>query len=326
VDRRRFLLTSLAGALAAPLSADPQTSRSYRVAMLGPFSTAEGAPYREAFFEAMRALGYVQGRNVIFDVRVSDRDRARVPTLVDELIALKPDVLVGDAPSARVMRAKTTSIPIVLAASFDPVGDGLAQSLRQPGMNVTGVTLFLDLLSAKHVDIMREILPRMRRVGLIFDTTLSHNCKLIEGAAGEAARAVGAELVSYNVATRDELARAFSRMGRERPEILLPCPTPLLFNNRDLMYETAARLRIPFTSFVVENVPVGVLFSYGPSFVEGYRKAATYVHKILNGAQPGDLPIEQPTTFELVINLQTAKMVGLTIPPSVMLRSTRVIE
>jgi putative tryptophan/tyrosine transport system substrate-binding protein len=326
MDRRRFLLTSLAGAAVAPLTSESQVAKTYRVAMLGPFSTAEGEPYRAAFFDAMGALGYVQGRNVTFDVRVSDRDRTQDAALVDELMALKPDVLVGDAVAARVMRAKTTSTPIVLAASIDPVGDGLARSLRQPGMNVTGVTLFLDQLSAKHVDIMREILPRIARIGLVFDTTLSHNCKLIEETAREAARTAGAVLVSYHVANRDELARAFDRMGQERPEMLLTCPTPMLFNNRDLLYERAVRLRIPFTSFVVASLPVGVLFAYGPSFAEGYRKAATYVNKILRGAKPADLPIEQPTTFELVLNLKTAKAFGLTIPPSVRARANQVIE
>ena len=290
MDRRRFLMTFLAAALAATPVAEAQTPRPYRVAMLAPFSTAESVPYRDAFFDAMRALGYVDGRNVIFDVRVSDRDRARVPAMVDELIALQPDVLVGDAVTARVMRAKTTSIPIVLTASIDPIGDGLAHSLRRPGMNVTGVSLFLDQLSGKHVEIMQEILPRITRIGLLFDTTWSHNCKLIEAAAGAAARRAGALLLSYYVANRDELVRAFSRMGKERPEVLLPCPTPMLFNNRDLLYESGLRLRVPFTSFVVASVPTGVLFSYGPSFAEGYRKAATYVDKILKGARAGDLP------------------------------------
>jgi hypothetical protein len=157
MDRRRFLLTSVAGALAVPRIAEAQTAKTYRVAVLGPFSTPEGLPYREAFFDGMRDLGYVEGRNVIFDVRTSDRDRVQVPALVDELIALKPDVLVSDGNAVRVIRDRTTSIPIVLTTSIDPIGQGVAQSLRRPGMNVTGVSLFLDQLSAKHIEIMREI-------------------------------------------------------------------------------------------------------------------------------------------------------------------------
>jgi putative ABC transport system substrate-binding protein len=147
----------------APLAARAQTARTYRVAMLEPFSTEEGRPYREAFLAAMRELGYVEGRNLILDLRTSDRDRTRVAALAEELIALKPDVLVSDSNAVRILREKTASIPIVLTASTDPVGDGLALSLARPGLNVTGVALRLDQLSTKHVEMMREILPRLTR-------------------------------------------------------------------------------------------------------------------------------------------------------------------
>jgi putative ABC transport system substrate-binding protein len=273
----------------------------------------------------MRDLGYVEGRTVIFDVRTSDRDRTQVPALVEELIALRPDVLVSDGNAATVIQSKTTTIPIVLTASIDPIGQGLAKSLRQPGMNVTGMALALDQLSAKHVEIMREIYPRLARVGLLVDTT-TYGCELIEESARNASRRFGAGVVSYRVATREEIARAFSDMQQQRPEMLMPCPAALLFNNRDLLYENAVRLRIPFTSFVTANLPLGVLFSYSGSFTEGYRRAATYVDKIIRGARPGDLPFEQPTKFELIINLKTAKAFGLTIPQSLLLRADQVIE
>jgi putative tryptophan/tyrosine transport system substrate-binding protein len=278
MDRRRFLLTSLAGVLAAPLvvhlgivaggflpvplAAEAQAGRTYRVAVLGPFSTSEGLPYRQAFFDGMRDLGYVEGRNVIFDVRTSDRDRAQVPALVDELVALKPDVLVSDGNAGQILRDRAGSIPIVLTASIDPVGQGLAQSLRRPGANVTGISLFLDQLAAKHIDIMREIRPQLTRVGLFFDTT-SYGCNLVEDSARQATRSLGVDFVSYPVATRDEIARSFAQMQQQkRPDMLIPCPAALLFNNRDLLYENAVRLRIPFTSFVTANLPLGVLFSY----------------------------------------------------------------
>ena len=155
--------------LAAPYTAQAQPGRTYRVAMLEPFSTEEGRPYRDAFLAALRELGYVEGRNLILDLRTSDRDRTAVSTLVDELIALKPEVLVSDGNAVRVLRAKTTSIPTVLAGSTDPVGDGLAFSLARPGMNVTGVALLLDQLSTKHIELMREILPRLTRVGMLVE-------------------------------------------------------------------------------------------------------------------------------------------------------------
>jgi putative ABC transport system substrate-binding protein len=314
------------GLFTAPLAAGAQTGKTYRVALLEPFSTAEARPYREAFINAMRDLGYVGGRNVIFDVRTSDRDTAKVPELLDELLALKPDVLVVNEGIARLARDKAPSIPVVLPIASDPVGAGLAHSLARPGMNVTGVSLFLNELAAKHIGIMRDIRPRLARVGLIFDTTADSFCAVIDEGGREAARSVGAVFVSYRVANREDIKQAFSRMQKEGTDVLLPCPTPLLFNNRDLLFESAVRLRIPFTSFVVENLPLGVLFSYSASFAEGYRGAATYVDRILKGARPGDLPIEQPTRLELVINLKTARAIGLTVPPSVLVRADRVLE
>jgi putative ABC transport system substrate-binding protein len=313
------------GLFAAPYAAWAQPARTYRVAMLEPFSTEEGRPYREAFLAAMRELGYIEGRNLIFDLRTSDRDRKVIPALAGELIALKPDVLVSDGNAVRVLREKTTSIPIVLTASTDPVADGLALSLARPGMNVTGVALYLDELSTKHIEMMREILPRLTRVGMLVDRT-GDRCRIVEDAARQASRSIGAVFVHYPVANRDEIEQAFSRMRTHRPDVLLPCAVALLFNNRDLLYEGAVRLRIPFTSFVTANVPLGVLLSYSPSFAEGYRKAATYVDKILKGARPGDLPFEQPAKLELVINLKTARAFGLTVPRSVLLRADRVIE
>lgn len=321
-----ILVAALVGVFVAPLATLAQTGKTYRVAVLESFSTAEARPYLEAFINAMHGLGYVEGRNVVIDIRTSDRDTSRVPALVNELIGMKPDVFVGNEQAARVIREKAPSIPVVLPGSRDPVAEGLAHSLGRPGMNVTGVSQFLNELAAKHIGIMREILPRLTRVGLVFDTTVAIGCKSVEEGGREAARRVGATFVSYPVADREGIERAFSRIQNERVDVLLPCPTPLMFNNRDLLFESAVRLRIPFTSFVVENVPLGVLFSYSGSFAEGYRRAATYVDKILKGARAGDLPIEQPTKLELVVNLKTARSIGLTIPPSVLIRADRVLE
>jgi putative tryptophan/tyrosine transport system substrate-binding protein len=160
---------------------------------------------------------------------------------------------------------------------------------------------------------------------MLVDRT-SERCGRVESAARQASRTVGAVFVDYPVANRNEIEQAFSRMRTQRPDVLLPCAVALLFNNRDLLYENANRLRIPFTSFVTANVPLGVLFAYAPSFTEGYRKAASYVGRILKGARPGDLPVEQPTKFEFVVNLKTAKSLGLAIPPSVLARADQIIE
>jgi putative ABC transport system substrate-binding protein len=307
-----------------PLVATAQIARTYRVAVLAN-PTPEMPAYLQTFRASMLALGYTEGRNLSLDVRDTDPELMRVPTLVDELIAMNPDVLVGWESVAQVMRAKTTSIPIVLTGAIDPVRAGLAQSLRRPGMNVTGIAQLNDQLPAKHIEIMREILPRLARVGQLVDTTAS-GCKLVEEQARQAAGTFGAALVSYYVSNRDEIQRAFAEMEKERPDVLLPCPSAVLASFRNMLFENAVRLRIPLTSFVVANVPQGVLFSYAASRHEQFRRAAVYVDKILKGTNPGDLPIEQPTSFELVINLKTARTLGLRIPPSVLLRADRVIE
>jgi ABC-type uncharacterized transport system substrate-binding protein len=311
--------------VAAVFPVDAQQAKIHRVAVLLAFSTEEAQRYREAFFAGMRELGYIEGRNVVFDVRTSDRDRLNVPDLVMELIGLNPDVLVSDGNAIQAIRAKTTSIPVVLAVTGDPVREGFAYSLGRPGLNVTGSAIPFDALAAKHVEIMREIRPRLMRVAMLFDTT-TDRCTPIEEGARAGAQQMGAALSSYRVGNREAIERAFTRMETDRPDLLLPCPAAMLFNNRDLLFDSALRLGIPLTSFVVANLPHGVLFSYAPSFAAGYRRAATYTDKILKGAKPGDLPIEQPTTFEFVINLKTARTLGITVPPSVLLRADKVIE
>lgn len=321
--RRGQCVIAAALLLAAPFG-DAQVGRVFRVASIDAV-TPEGREFGEAFRAGMRELGYVEGRNIVYETRATDRDMRSLPDMVDELIASKPDVLLANEHIAQVMRSKTTSIPIVLGVALDPVKAGLALSLRRPGLNVTGSAQLNDLLAAKHVEIIREILPRAGRIGQFVDTTQS-GCKVVEEATAKAARSVGAVVVSYNVENRSDIERAFSQMEKARPDVLMPCPSLVLFNHRDLLFESAARLRIPFTSFGVSNVPPGVLFAYAASIPELYRRAATYVDKILKGAKPGDLPIEQPTRFELVVNLKTASALGLKIPQSVLLRADRVIE
>ena len=261
----------------------------------------------------------------MLDVRLVDREMAGVPAIVDEAIRLKPDVLVGWESVAQVMRAKTASIPIVLTGGMDPVGAGLAQSLRRPGLNATGVIQLHEVLPAKHIEIMREIFPQLRRVGALIDTTAS-TCTLVESHSRQAARGVGARITSYYVSTRTDIERAFAHMQNETPDVLLPCPSAMLFNFRDVLFDNVLRLRIPLTSVVPANVPDGVLFAYGASFHDTSRGAAMYVDKILKGAKPSDLPIEQPTKFELVINGKTARALNLTIPPSLLLRADHFIE
>lgn len=320
---RRDLLLAGAGVLAAPL-ARGQVGKVHRVAMVN-LESPEPARGIEAFLPAMRQLGYVQGRNLAFELLWAKRDASDLPAVADEAVARKPDVLLAWESLAQALRARTTTIPIVLTGSIDPVRAGLAQSLSRPGLNVTGVGQLNELLPAKHMELLREILPRMKRVAQLVESSAG-GCRVAEALSAKAARSIGCSLTPYYVSNRAEIEKAFAQMELDPPDALLPCPTPVLYAHRDLLFENVLRLRIPLTSFIVANVPRGVLFAHAASLPDLYRRAAGYVDRILRGANPGDLPIELPTNFELVVNLGTAKALGLAVPQSVLLRADRVIE
>ncbi len=321
----RYLAALLAtGLFGLPLCVDAQAVRVYRVGLLGSASN-ENTGNTEIFRNTLRGLGYVEGNNLILDLRVADIENKQAPDIVREMLAQNPDVLVGWESLAQIMRAQTTSIPIVLAGGIDPVGAGLAQSLRRPGFNVTGAVQLNGELSEKHVDLAREIMPRLARVGLFVDRNAA-TCRVIEEHARKASHALGAAFVPYYVKDQADVEQAFAQMQKDPPGVLLPCPSSVLFSLRPVLFENATRLRIPFTSFVTSNVPSGVLFAYATNFNEIYRAAAGYVDKILRGAKPAELPIEQPVKFELVINQKTARAYGITVPQSVLLRADRVVE
>jgi len=324
-SRTRAGATVLLLALAVP-GAYGQQGTVHRVGQLNVGSAGgEVQPYFDTFVATMRELGYVEGRDYVLDRRWADGRVERLGLLVDELIALKPHVLLANEAIAQIMHAKTSSIPIVLTSSIDPVKTGLARTLSKPGMNVTGITQLNDQLPAKHIELMREIDPRLSRIAQLVDTNAS-GCRIVEEQARAAAGRFGVTLVPYYVTTRQEIGQAFARMEQDRPDVVLPCPSGLLFHHRALLFENVRRLGVPMTGFIVDNVPDGVLFAYATSLHENLAKAATYVDRILKGANPADLPIEQPTNFQLVINLRTAKALGLTIPRAILVRAERVIE
>jgi putative ABC transport system substrate-binding protein len=309
------------------LAAPPTIAQADRVHRIGGFtpSSADGMAQRATFRDAMRKLGYAEGRNVIYVESDAGADQQKLAQAAAELIALKPDVLVAWESLAIALHAKTRSIPIVLTGGFDPVGAGLAHSLRRPGMNVTGVTQLNAELPAKHIELLMEILPRASRVGMLFDTN-SSGCALVERSVRAAAQRIGKTLVVYKTSSKADIERAFAQMANDRPDALLPCPSFVLLNHRDLLFSEGLRLRIPWTSFVVDNLPLGVLFAHSSSRNDEYRAAAAYVDRVLRGAKPEELPIEQPSRFELAVNLKTAKALGITVPRSLLLRADRVIE
>jgi putative tryptophan/tyrosine transport system substrate-binding protein len=323
--KRREFIYLLAGAVTWSLTARAEPTRIYRVAYVAFQDEAGNQPFHDALISVLRDRGYTLGRNILYEKRYANSQQTRVPALVDELLVLKPDVLVGIEQVARVMMSKTSTIPIVLINSIDPVAAGLVKSLSRPGGNVTGVSLQFRELVQKHLELLREIVPRLRRVGQFHDVNFPGGAKL-EESAREAAASLGVEYVPYFFADRSGMERAFAEMARNPPDGFLPGGSALLFTLRHTMIDTLLRLRIPSGSLVPSFADLGALFSYGPSLEDSFRLAATYVDRILRGANPRDLPVEQPTKFELVINLQTAKHLGLTIPQSVLLRATRVIE
>jgi len=326
MSRRRFC-TSAAVLLLLPGSALAQTGKTHRVGLGFQVGKATSQPLEEAFVAALRDHGHVIGRNLIVDVRYANGDAGRLPAIADELISLKPDVLAGFESMARAMKAKTGTIPIVLTNSSNPVGTGLAQSLARPGGNVTGISSQWEDLVPKHIEIFREILPRLSRVGLLLDSTANLS-KATEHNARTAARQAGATLVTYSGANRAEIEKAFGDMGKTRPDALLFSASAVFLHLSAMIVGNCQRLKIPFSwaPGTTGELATEALFLFGPNFLQAYRDSARFVDRILKGARPGDLPIEQPTKFELVVNLKSAKALGLKIPQSVLVRADRVIE
>lgn len=322
--RRQFLIASGA-LLAAPLVC-AQTEKTYRIGSAYVARAAIVGPYEEAFLAALRELGFERGRNLVYDVRYCDGDPSRLPALVDELIALKPDLLAGIEQVAMAMRSKTATIPIVLTHSTDPVAAGLVKTLARPGGNVTGMAALTETMSAKSVEILAEIVPRMKTVAVILDPNVPASAN-IEHHMREAARVKRAKAVFYRIRDRAELVQAFAAMERDRPDgIVNASGSGTLFGERKLFAENALRLRIPYAPATMASVEDGGLFGYSASLSGLFRQAASHAARILKGANPAELPIEQASKFELVVNMKTARALGIRIPQSILLRADRVIE
>jgi putative ABC transport system substrate-binding protein len=330
VNRRTFLAGAVA-LLAAPLAAEAQqTTRIARIGWLGG-SPARGTHLREAFLQALRDLGYVEGRNLVMEYRYAEANVERFPALAAELAALKVDVIFASAGSTGALAAKqaTRTIPIVFVGGPDPVAGGLVASVARPGGNVTGLSSLFSLeLVTKCMELLKQAVPRVRRVAVLWAPadTAEQQAKTTLEAAEVAARALGVRLHVVEARGPGDFDRAFSEMARARADALVVLGGRMFFEERRRLVDLAARSRLPAVYSLRESADAGGLMSYGANLKDLYRRAATYVDKILKGANPGDLPIEQASTFELVINLKTAKALGLTIPPSVLARADQVIE
>jgi putative ABC transport system substrate-binding protein len=331
MDRRRFLVTSLVGALASPLTAAQAAGKVPRIGWLntGWRRSPEAQAGQDALWQGLREHGYVEGRNILIEYRWAEGNLERLPGLAMELTRLKVDLIVAAAtPSARAARQATGTIPIIAVAMGDPVGDGLVASLARPGGNVTGTTFLGPQLLPKHLELLKEASPRISRVAILWhpgafaENTMSEMLK----EADSAAATLRIRLHRLVVRSPDELERVFAGVTGESPDALVVAPSTMLFNLRRRIVTLASKHRLPSLFNNRQAVELGGLIGYGASIPALIRRTATYIDKILKGAKPADLPVEQPTKFELVINLKTAKALGLTIPPSVLARADQIIE
>jgi putative ABC transport system substrate-binding protein len=327
MDRRRFLLTSLAGALAAPLAAEAQPTRKvYRVGYLTGISPIAARP-AEAFRQGLHELGWVEGQNIVIDFRSADGKFDRLPSLAAELVRLKPDVIVaGATPVAVAAQNATGTIPIVMFGVGNPVELGLIASLARPGGNVTGLSFSAGMDTfGKGLELLKEALPKVRRVAVLSNPANPAHAAAIRNVKA-AAGSLGVQLHLLEAREPNQLDAAFAAMAKGRVDALLVVADGMFLLHRTRLAGLTAKNRLPSMHGLRENVEAGGLMSYGPSNVAMFRRAALFVDKILKGAKPADLPVEQPTTFELIINLKTAKALGLPIPPSLLARADQVIE
>ena len=323
--RRRFLLAGTALVFASPVSGQ-SAGRTYRVAGVYLAASSTTKPYEEAFLAGLRELGFERGRNLAYDVRNCDGDPSRLVVAVDEVIALKPDLLFGIEQVARLMRSKTTTTPIVLTQSNDPIAAGLAKTLARPGTNVTGMAALTEAMAVKQVEMLKELIPQIKSVAVLMDPNVL-GAGEIERNVTQGANMLGIKASPYRTGDRKGLAQAFADMERNRPDgIVNPSGSGTLFGERHFIAENALRLRLPCAGMSAASAEAGYVLTYGASLHGMFRQAASHAARILKGANPADLPIEQPTQFELVVNLKTAKAIGIKVPQSILLRANRVVE
>jgi putative ABC transport system substrate-binding protein len=328
LNRALSILLVAAGAVFFSAPAESQSpARVPRIGYLdGGWPTPESQDLLNAFRLGLREFGYIEGRNIAIEYRWAEGDYERLPELAGELARLKVDIIVaGVAQAARAAKQATGSIPIVVVAAVDPVGFGLVKGLARPGENITGLSNLSPELTAKHLELLKETAPGISRVAVLWNAANPIEVRLWR-ARQAAARALGLTLISVEVRSSDDLAPALATMIKGRPEALHLFADPLLLGHRGEIIAFAAKYRLPIVSDASEFTTAGGLMSYGVHLPDLFRSAARYVDKILKGGRPSTLPVEQPTRFELVINLKTARTLGIAISPSVLVLADRVIE
>ena len=303
-----------------------QPKKIPRIGLLSPFSPSDAVLWHQAFREGLRDLGWVEGKNIIIEYRYSEGRNDRLPALAADLVRLKVDIIVASVTTdALAAKNATRAIPIVVASSADPVALGLVDSLARPGGNVTGLSQIAPEMAGKRLELLKEIVPKLSRVAVLWNPE-SQGSTLSWKEIQLPARELGVQLHSLEVRSSNEFDKAFKDATRARAGALAIMPDPLFAGNLKRIADLAAKSRLPSIFHLREFADSGGLVTYGPDRSDMYRRAATYVDKILKGRKPADLPVEQPMKFEFVINLKTAKQIGLTIPQSVLFRADKVIK
>jgi putative tryptophan/tyrosine transport system substrate-binding protein len=320
-----FALCAMLFALCSSAEAQ-QPKKIFRIGYVGGASPSLVAARIEAFRQGLRELGYVEGKNVVIEYRYAEGKLDRLPALAAELVRLNVDVIVTSAAAAtRRAKETTVTIPIVMAQDGDPVGSGHVASLARPGGNITGLSSVSPEISGKRLELLKEIVARLSRVAVLGTSTSPGSAQGLRETE-LAARAFGVQLQALDVLDPKDIETAFREASTRRADGLLVLPSPVFNSHRTQIVELAVKSRLPATYSAAEYVEDGGLMSYGTNFADLYRRAAWYVDKILKGAKPAELPVEQPTKFEFVINLKAAKQIGLTIPPEVLARATKIIK
>jgi len=323
-----FALT-FSGALLLALSFPAEAQQPTKIPRIGYLIVAfpSTSPARtEAFRQGLRELGYVEGKNIVIEYRYAEGKRDRLPALAAELARLKVDVIVSGGPqTTRSAKQATVTIPIVMAADSDPVGNGFVASLAHPGSNITGLATLTPEISGKRLEVLKETVPKLSRLAVLGSSTEPGNALSLRETELTAG-AVGVQIQYLEVPDPKDIGTAFHAASRGRADAILVLPSTVLNSRRTQIVDLAVKSRLPAIYFTAEWAEDGGLMSYGVNFNELFRRAAIYVDKILKGRKPADLPVEQPTKFELVINLKTAKQIGLTIPPDVLALADKVVR
>ena len=325
--KKIFLWLSVVAALGGTAITDAQPLKKVaRIGFLASSSSERVKSRLAAFQQGLRELGYVEGKNVIVEYRSAEGKFERLPEIASELVRLKVDLLVVEgAPAAHATKNATSVIPIVIGNAADPVGTGLVASLARPGGNITGLSDFNLGVVTKRLELLKEIVPSASRVAVLWNPTNPTNPLQLKETQ-TAAPGLGVTLLSLEAKGADDIERAFSAIRKERPGALIVIGDPMFGTHQKRITQLTIKSRLPAIYGAPESVDAGGLMSYGTNFADLFRRAATYVDKILKGTKPADLPVEQPKKFEFIINLKAAKQIGLTIPPNVLARADKVIR